>query len=160
MVRAARDDDGATVLSIERPAAEREDEAACCGRAASDLLLLPPAGLVAAFGDLVVTALADVLFLTDTDEGALFLTETDVGALFLEDELDVFAAAATAGAESVTAAMPKAAPDKARKKKIERFMGVTLTGRIGQIRVWIVPTASRDLGKNPVRISTWNRFQI
>jgi tripartite-type tricarboxylate transporter receptor subunit TctC len=55
------------------------------------------------FGDRVVTALADVLFFTEADEGTLFL----------EDELDVFAVAATAGTDSVTAAMPKANPDKA-----------------------------------------------
>ena len=149
MVRAARDDDDATALSVELPAAEREDEAAFCGRAASDLLLAPPAVLVAAFGDRLVTALADVLF----------LMEADAGALFLEAELDVFAVAATAGADSVTAAMPKANPDKARKKMIERFMRVTLTGRISRNRVGIVPTVSQDLGKNPVRIGTWRRFQ-
>jgi hypothetical protein len=137
-------------LSVERPAAEREDEAAFCGRAASDLLLLPPAGLVATFGDRVVTALADVLFFTEADEGTLFL----------EDELDVFAVAATAGTDSVTAAMPKANPDKARRKKIERFIGVTLPSRVSRNRIGIVPTASRDLEKNPVSISTWSRFQI
>jgi hypothetical protein len=105
--------------------------------------------LVAAFGDRLVTTLADVLF----------LMEADAGALFLEAELDVFAVAATAGADSVTAAMPKANPDKARKKMIERFMRVTLTGRISRNRVGIVPTVSQDLGKNPVRIGTWRRFQ-
>jgi hypothetical protein len=140
-------------LSVERPAAEREDEAAFCGRAASDLLLLPPAGLVATFGDRVVTALAGVLFFTEADEGTLFL----------EDELAVFAVfavAATAGTDSVTAAMPKANPEKARRKKIERFMGVTLPSRIGRNRIGSVPTASRDLEENPVSISTWSRIQI
>jgi hypothetical protein len=138
-------------LSDELPAAEREAEAVSCGRAATDLLFPPAAGLVAALGDLVVTVLAEALFLTAAN---------DDDSLFLADEFDVFAVAATAGADIVMAAMPKANPGKARKKRIERFIGVTLTGRINRNRVRIVSTADRVLGKNPVHISTWNRFQI
>ena len=73
-------------MSDDLPAAEREAWVVRCGCTASGLPLPPRAGLVAAFDDRVVTALADVLFLTAADEGSLFL----------DAELDVFEVAATA----------------------------------------------------------------